>query len=111
VNPFDILKNAQALQERMGGLQARMDALRATGSAGGGMARVTIDGGMRVGDVASDKECLDPARLEQDIPLLQDLIKAAHADAMAKMKEAIAMELKSAASGLGIDPSMLNGLR
>ncbi|MDR0997519.1 MAG: YbaB/EbfC family nucleoid-associated protein, partial [Treponema sp.] len=48
INPFDVLKNAQKIQEQMGALQKKLALLSVTGSAGGGMVEVDINGKMEI---------------------------------------------------------------
>jgi nucleoid-associated protein EbfC len=98
INPFDLLKNAKALQEKMGDIQQRLENLNVTGTAGGGMARVTLNGKLEMVDIVLEKEAVDP----EDIILLQDLIKAAYRDAAEKAKEAIQQEMGPLAGGLGM---------
>lgn len=103
MNPFDILKNAQKIQEQMAVMQQRLGTIVVTGSAGGGMAQVDMNGKMEVLAVRLSPEAVDPA----DIPLLQDLIKAAFTDAMEKVKETLQSEFGAMAGGMGITPGML----
>lgn len=103
MNPFDILKNAQKIQEQMAVMQQRLGTIVVTGSAGGGMAQVDMNGKMEVLAVRISPEAIDPA----DIPLLQDLIKAAFTDAMEKVKETLQSEFGAMAGGMGITPGML----
>lgn len=98
INPFDLLKNAQKIQEQMGALQERLGNVVATGSAGGGMAEVDMNGRMEVTAVRLDAEAVNPAELG----LLQDLIKAACTDAMEKVREALKDEMGSLTGGLGL---------
>jgi nucleoid-associated protein EbfC len=109
-NPFDLLKNAQALQARMGSLQAKLETITAEGSSGGGMAKVRLNGKMEMLGVSIDRECFESADPRDDIPLVQDLVKAAYADAMAKVRESIDAEMRDIAGGLQIPPGLLGGL-
>ena len=87
INPFDILKNAQKLQEQMGVFQEKLGDIRVSGSAGGGMAEIEMNGKMEVlavkiaGDAMEDRE------------MLEDLIAAAFNNAMEKIREAINREM------------------
>jgi DNA-binding protein YbaB len=40
INPLDILKNAQKIQEQLGSFQEKLAGFSETGSAGGGMVEV-----------------------------------------------------------------------
>jgi DNA-binding YbaB/EbfC family protein len=89
INPFDILKNAQKIQEQMGAFQEKLGAIIITGSAGGGMTEIDMNGRMEVLDVRIAKEAADGG----DTEMLQDLIKAAFNNAMEKVREAINSEM------------------
>ena len=85
MNPFDILKNADAIQQQFKQLQSDMENLSATGSSGGNLVNVTINGKFEVTDVRLDPIAVDP----RDIQMLQDLIVSAHHDAMTKIQQSI----------------------
>jgi DNA-binding YbaB/EbfC family protein len=98
INPFDILKNAQKVQEQMGSLQERLGAISVTGSAGGGMVEIDINGKMEVLNIRIAPEAVDP----QDIGILEGLIVSAFTNAIEKIKEAINREMGALAGGLGL---------
>jgi DNA-binding YbaB/EbfC family protein len=98
VNPFDILKNVQKLQEQMGSFQEKLGALTVTGSAGGGMVEIDINGRMEILAVRLSPEAVDPG----EITMLQDLIAAAFTAAMEKIKEAIGREMGTLAGGISM---------
>lgn len=100
INPFDILKNAQKIQEQMGLVQQRLGELVVTGSAGGGMAEIDLNGRLEVVAVRIAPEAVDPA----EVGLLQDLVKAAFSDAAEKAREAISAEMASVTGGMGLPP-------
>ena len=95
INPFDILKNAQKIQEQMGAFQEKLSALRVTGSAGGGMAEIEMNGKMEVLALNIAPEAME----EGDREMLQDLITAAFNNAMEKIREAINREMGSMIPG------------
>lgn len=103
INPFDILKNAQKIQEQMGAVQHKLGQITVTGSAGGGMAEIDMNGRMEVVAVRIAKEAVDP----EEVGLLQDLIKAAFSDAAEKAREAIAAEMAAVTGGMGLPPGLL----
>jgi len=96
INPFDILKNAQKIQEQMSGFQEKLAGITATGAAGGGMVEIDINGKMEVLAVR-----ITPVAME-DAEMLQDLIMAAFTDGMAKVKTAIAGEVGAMTGGMNI---------
>ncbi|MDR0451502.1 MAG: YbaB/EbfC family nucleoid-associated protein [Treponema sp.] len=89
INPFDVLKNAQKIQEQMGSFQEKLGNITVTGSAGGGMVEVELNGKMEVVSVRLDPVAVNP----QDIPMLQDLIVAAFSNGLEKVKEAVNREV------------------
>jgi len=89
INPFDIMKNAQKIQEQMGAVQEKLGALMITGSAGGGMTEIDMNGRMEVLAVRIAPE----AMAEGDREMLQDLVAAAFNNALEKVKEAVNREM------------------
>jgi len=87
INPFDILKNAQKIQEQMGSFQEKLKDIQVTGSAGGGMAEVDMNGRMEVLAVRIAPEAME------DRDMLQDLTAAAFTNAMEKVREAMTREV------------------
>jgi DNA-binding YbaB/EbfC family protein len=102
INPFDILKNAQKIQEQMGAFQEKLGSVVVTGSAGGGMAQIDMNGRLEVVAVRIAPEAVDP----NEVGLLQDLIKAAFSDAADKAREAIRLEMGSMTGGMGLPPEL-----
>jgi DNA-binding YbaB/EbfC family protein len=103
INPFDILKNAQKIQEQMGVFQEKLGGIVVTGSAGGGMAEIDMNGRLEVVSVRISPEAVDP----NEVGLLQDLVKAAFTDASEKVKEAIRSEMGSMTGGMGLPPELM----
>lgn len=102
MNPFDLLKDAQALQSKMQEAQAKLASIRAVGNAGAGMVTVELNGEFRVLSVTIDPEILNPS----DAAMVQDLVLAAHNDALAKIRERIREELAGLAGGLPLPPGL-----
>jgi DNA-binding YbaB/EbfC family protein len=96
INPFDLLKNAQKLQEQMGAFQEKLGTIRVTGSAGGGMTEVDLNGRMEVLAVRIAAEAME------DREMLQDLAVAAFTNAMDKIRQAINAEMGVLAGGMGM---------
>lgn len=101
-NPFgnmgNLLKQAQAMQERLGKIQEEAATKTVEASAGGGMVTVTANGAMQVIKVVIDPEVIKA----EDREMLQDLLVAATNEALRKAKELMAEEVKSLTGGLGI---------
>jgi nucleoid-associated protein EbfC len=98
INPFDILKNAQKIQEQMGAFQEKLEEIKITGTAGGGMAEIDMNGKMEVLAIRIAQEAMD------DREMLQDLICAAFNNAMEKIREEINREMG------GMIPDGLSGI-
>lgn len=101
-NPFgnmgNLLKQAQAMQEKLGKIQEEAAAKTVQASVGGGMVTVTANGGMQITNVAIEPEVLQ----SEDPDVLQDLLVAATNEALRKAKELMADEVKGLTGGLGI---------
>ena len=98
VNPFDLLKNAQKLQEHMGDFQKKLEVISATGSSGAGMVEIDINGKLEVIAVRIAPE----TAARGDAEMLQDLVMAAFSDGIGKVREAISSELGAMTGGLNI---------
>lgn len=83
MNPMDLLKNMGMLQEKMQEAQQKLKQISVTGSAGGGMVSITLNGEFQILNVEIAPEVVDP----QDVTMLQDLVRAAHNDAAARIRE------------------------
>ena len=97
-----MMKQAKELQSKMAEMQAEIEQLTRDGTAGAGLVTVTINGKgeMRAVNV-------DPSLMKADEKeILEDLIVAAHADAKAKMEEALQEKMKDMTGGLPLPPSM-----
>jgi DNA-binding YbaB/EbfC family protein len=102
VNPFDILKQFQNLQSRMGEIQEKLSSIKVTGSSGGGIVTIEMNGQMRVEKVTISPEAVDP----KDIRMLEDLVLAAMTDALERIKEKLKEEV-NLLSGLNLPPGIL----
>ena len=105
MNPLDIMKNLQNLQSRMGEAQEKMKTLRAEGSSGGDLVKVTVDGTMEAVSVAIDPVAVDP----RDVKMLEELVGAAFTDAVRKMRGILQREMSQMAGGLNLPPGFLGG--
>lgn len=85
MNPFELFKNAGAIQQQLEKVQAQLAEITETGSSGGRMVEVTLNGKFEMIDIKLDPICVD----NRDCKMLEDLIKAAQHDAMSKIQERI----------------------
>jgi len=99
INPLEFMKNMQDMQSKMGDIQEKLKAVSTTGSSGGGLVEITMNGQMEVVEVKLDPLCVDP----RDIRMLEDLIQSAFVSASANIKEKIKNEV---AGDLNIPPGM-----
>jgi DNA-binding YbaB/EbfC family protein len=101
-NPFgnmaNMMKQAQAMQERLGKIQEEAETKSVEASAGGGMVTITANGGMKITKIIIDPEVLK----SEDPEMLQDLLVAATNEALRKAKELMAEEVKGLTGGMGI---------
>ena len=98
MNPFEMMKNLGGLQIQLKEAQEKLGALRATGSSGGNMVQVTLNGKFELMDIKLDPICVD----NRDVGMLQDLIVAAHHAAMENMQEKMKSELGPMLGGMNI---------
>jgi DNA-binding protein, YbaB/EbfC family len=96
INPFDILKNAKSIQEQFARIQEELAGMTVTGSSGGGIVKVSMNGQFELLGVTLVPVAVDP----RDITMLQDLIVAAHSDAAEKVKELLKTKLGPMAGAL-----------
>ncbi|WP_298726288.1 YbaB/EbfC family nucleoid-associated protein [uncultured Ferrovibrio sp.] len=101
-NLGQMLKQAQAMQQRMQEMQAELEAQEVQGSAGGGMVTVTLNGKSELKGVRIDPSLLKPEEAE----VVEDLIKAAHADAKARVEREMAEKMQQLTAGLPLPPGM-----
>lgn len=97
-----LMKQAQAMQQKMAEAQEKLSEQEVTGEAGAGLVKVTLTAKGDARGVQIDTSLLDPEEPE----IVEDLIVAAHADARRKA-EALQQEIiKDAAGGLDLPPGM-----
>jgi len=97
-----IMKQAQAMQEKMSSLQSELDQVEVSGASGGGAVRVTMTAKGLVRGVT-----LDPALLVADErEILEDLIVAAVNDARGKAEATAQERMAELTKGLPLPPGM-----
>jgi len=97
-NLGNLMKQAQEMQGKMAELQEKMQAMEITGTSGGGMVEVVINGKGEMRRLTIDKSIVDP----EDKEMLEDLIVAAFNDAKEKSEEAMREEMSQVTGGLKI---------
>jgi DNA-binding YbaB/EbfC family protein len=101
-NLGSMLKQAQAVQQKMAEMQEKLAALEVEGQAGGGMVKATLTGKNELKRLKIDKSLVDPNEVE----MLEDLVVAACNDARAKVEAAVAEETQKLTAGLPLPPGM-----
>jgi DNA-binding YbaB/EbfC family protein len=86
------------MQADMAKAQAELAEATVEGSAGGGAVVVVLTGTQDIKDVRIKRDAVDP----DDVETLQDLVRAAFGDALAKSRELAAQRLGSVTGGLKI---------
>ncbi len=99
-NLGNMLKEAQKLQAKMAEMQQKLAETEMTGSAGGGMVNVTLNGKGELRKVKIDPSLADPNETE----ILEDLIVAAANDAKAKIDQHLQAEMAELTGGLQMPP-------
>jgi nucleoid-associated protein EbfC len=82
-NMGKLLKQAQKMQSQMMKAQEELQKKEIEGTSGGGMVKVVLNGSNQLVSVKLNPEVVDA----DDVEMLEDLIVAAHANAMEKIKE------------------------
>jgi DNA-binding YbaB/EbfC family protein len=95
MNPFEMIRQAKEMQER---LQKQMAEVQVEATAGGGMVTVKMNGSKQVQSLV-----IDPAVVSKDdVEMLQDMIVAALNDAQRKVDERLGGAMQGLLGGLKI---------
>jgi DNA-binding YbaB/EbfC family protein len=97
-----LMKQAQAMQQKMQDMQAELDNLEVDGSAGGGMVTVKVTGKGQMKGVSIDPSLLNPDEKE----IVEDLIVAAMNDARVKAERIMQERMAEVTKGLPLPPGM-----
>lgn len=98
VNIANMMKQAQAMQKKMLDAQEELAKKEYSGSAGGGVVNVTIDGKGSLVKVKIAKELANPEELE----ILEDLLVAAFSDAKKKQNDDSENSMSGLMGGLNL---------
>ena len=97
-----LMKQAQAMQQKMASAQGELEQLVLLGQAGDGMVKVTLQGTGQITRVDIDESLMAPGEGE----LVGDLVAAAHADAKRQLDQRSAELMQKAAGPLAGMPGM-----
>jgi DNA-binding YbaB/EbfC family protein len=98
-----IMRQAQQFQQNMARIQEELAHKKVTGSAGGGMVTVTVNGRSEVLSVEIERAII----MESEADMLQDLIVAATNDALRKAREMEKTDMGKLTGGLNL-PGLSN---
>jgi DNA-binding YbaB/EbfC family protein len=99
-----LMKQVQQMQARMAEVQAELEEVRVTGTAGGGMVTATLNGKQELLEIKIDPQVIDP----QDKEMLEELVVAAITQAREKATELQQSKMSEVTGGLPI-PGMGGG--
>jgi DNA-binding YbaB/EbfC family protein len=97
-----LMKQAQAMQQKLQDAQAELDNLEVEGSAGGGVVTVKISGKGNLKAISIDPSLMDPDEKE----ILEDLVVAAMNDARAKADRVAQERMENLTKGLPLPPGL-----
>jgi DNA-binding YbaB/EbfC family protein len=95
----NIMKQAQAMQEKMQRAQEEIAKLEVTGESGAGMVKVTMLGNHNVRRVS-----IDESLMQDDKEMLEDLIAAAINDAVRRVEATSKEKMAGVAGGMQLPP-------
>ena len=96
---FKLMQQAQQMQARMQEMQESLQNRTVTGTAGGGMVSVDVDGAGSVRRVKIDPTVVNAS----DVEMLEDLVLVAVTEAQRKAKEVATEEMGKLTGGLGLN--------
>ena len=97
-----IMKQAQAMQQKMQDVQAELDTIEVEGSSGGGFVKVKMTAKGQVKAVSIDPSLLTPDEKE----IVEDLIVAACNDARTKAERVMQERMAEVTKGLPLPPGL-----
>ena len=101
----ELMRQAQQMQETMAHLQKALEEVVVEGSSGAGMVKVKATGGQRIVGIE-----IDPAALQEDREMVQDLLVAAVNNALDRARELAQERMSSMLPPGMIPPGTIPGL-
>ena len=96
-NMNQMMRQAQQMQEKM---QQEIAQIKVDASAGGGVVTVKMDGQKNLLAVKIDPE------VAGDVEMLQDMILAAHSEALKQIEDQIKQKMGGMLGGMGLPPGL-----
>jgi nucleoid-associated protein EbfC len=93
-----IVKQAQAMQQKMAKMQEEMEQIRIEASVGGGVVCAVVTGRQKLVSLKIDKSVVDP----EDIDMLQDLVITAVNEAIKKSQDLQQEEMAKVTGGFNL---------
>jgi nucleoid-associated protein EbfC len=97
-----LMQQAKEMQAKMAAMQAELEVAETEGQSGAGMVRILMNGKGQLRSITIDSSMMK----EDEKEILEDLIIAAHNDAMVKNARIMEDKMKSATAGMPIPPGM-----
>lgn len=97
-NISKLLKQAQKVQAQVMKAQEDLQKKEFEGTAGGGVVKVVLNGANQLVSIKIDPEVVDP----KDVEMLEDMIMAAHANALEKIKDTSESTFGNITGGMNI---------
>ncbi len=94
----NVLKQAQEMQFRLAKLQEELAGKTVEASSGGGMVTVVANGRQEILSVRIEKEVVT----QEEVDLLQDLVRAAVNEALSRSREMMAAEMAKITGGMNL---------
>ncbi|MDP8243865.1 MAG: YbaB/EbfC family nucleoid-associated protein [Candidatus Hinthialibacter antarcticus] len=97
-NIGNLFAQAKQMQQKMADIQAELERESVTGSAGGGMVQVTMNGKQKITAIKIEPDIVDPS----DLSMLEDLIVVAVNEAQDRVQEVVKERMTSLTGGIDI---------
>lgn len=97
-----MMKQAQQMQAKMAEMQESLGDVEVSGSSGGGLVSVTLNGKGEMRAIKIDSSLASP----DDVEMLEDLVVAAFNDAKAKVEAHVQEEMAKVTGGLNLPAGM-----
>ena len=102
----DLMKMAGQMRDQLRSAQQEAQNLQVSAESGGGLVKIVMNGQHEVVNVSLDKSCVTGP---QDLPLLEDLVRAAVNQAVAEVGLRLKDRMGGLAKGMGVDMSAFAG--
>jgi len=94
----NLVKQAQAMQQKMASMQEQLEAQSYEATSGGGMVKAVVDGKQRLQSLTIQPDAVDP----EDVEMLQDLVMAAVNEAIKSSQDQLKKEMGKLTGGMNI---------